>query len=42
MKDDNRFAIVSISQTIILLIVTAIASTNDTILTYCQLPLPKC
>lgn len=34
MKDDNRFAIVGISQTIILLIVTAIASTNDTILTY--------
>lgn len=34
MKDDNRFAIVGISQTIILLIVTAIASTKDTILTY--------
>lgn len=34
MKDDNRFAIVGISQTIILLIVTIIASTNDTILAF--------
>lgn len=34
MKDDNRFAIVSISQTIILLIVTPIASTSDTILAF--------
>ena len=34
MKDDNRFAIVGISQTIILLIVTSIASTSDNILTF--------